>query len=377
MRAFVSYRRDDSRPITERICDRLFEHFGEAAVFKDVNSIAIGTDFRYALNQALDTCNSFLAIIGPRWLGQDPGWSVRRIDDENDFVRLEVATALQRQIAIIPVLVDGAPIPSQRELPSLLAGLGNLQALSVRHDPDFQGDIAYLIRTLVERHVIDELIVQMDKAPSDSLLGPVEEESLHQRFTEHHDRDHGNPLALVKRGILAYTWARTRGGGYRRAVEDFRTAIGIDSKLADPHFGIGTVYYDVAIADLIRRKRFRLNRKGKLRVNPTTGQPEMIAPDVELFFDKQSHAILMIALDELQTGMALRQASNPVAKAMAYEYVPSDVMNRIMSLRTMLGYQPLREPDQTMITILSMLANRMGSDEGECMFEIVDGGQGA
>lgn len=372
MKTFISYRRKDSTAVAERMADRLFTHFGEAAVFKDVNSISVGTDFRHALDQALDACDCLLSIIGPHWLGEDSTQSVRRIDDPKDFVRLEVATALYRQISTIPVLVEGAIMPSQSELPRDLIGLVDLQALTIRHDPDFHRDVDYLIRTLIERHTINDIIVEFDKRATPNPFNPTGQDQLREIFTQQHECDPHNPIALVRRGQQAFTTARIGESGYARALDDFRAAIGIDSKFADPHFGIGTVYYDVGIADLVLRNRYRIHRKGKMRLNTSTGQLEMLAPDVELFLDHQSGGILALALEELQTGMALKQATTPHENnVMAYEYMPSDVTNKILSLRTLLGYQPLREPDQTMITSLNMLIIRLCPDEAGSLLEVV------
>lgn len=375
MRTFISYRRYDSTAIAERMADRLFAYFGETAVFKDVNSINVGTDFCEVLNQALDACDCLLAIIGPHWLGEDPQHHVRRIDDPKDFVRLEIATALSRKIAIIPVLVEGASMPTQSQLPPDLVGLPSVQALRIRHDPDFHKDVDYLIRTLIERHTINEIIFEFDKRATPNPFNPTLEDPLRDIFTEQHECDPRNPIALVRRGQQAFTTARIGEGGYAQALADFRAALGIDSKFADPHFGIGTVYYDLGIADLVLRGRYRVHLKGKVRANKSTGQLEMLAPVVELFLDQQASGIFALALEELQTGMALKQNTTPNENnVMAYEYMPSDVNNKILSLRTLLDYQPLRELDQSLIMSLQMLLIRLRPDEAGDLLEYGDSG---
>ena len=102
---FISYRRDDSEGEAGRLYDDLVRAYGNDSVFMDVAGIAPGLDFRKAIDDNVAGCGVFLAIIGPQWATiTDPGGQ-RRLDDANDFVRLEIASALARNIAVIPVLV--------------------------------------------------------------------------------------------------------------------------------------------------------------------------------------------------------------------------------------------------------------------------------
>ena len=114
---FISYRRDDSADITGRIYDRLVQHFSRDTVFKDVDSIPLGIDFRQHLESALSQCRVFLAVIGDRWAGTDAATGKRRIDDPYDHVRLELELALARNIPVIPVLVRNFSIPGSDKLP--------------------------------------------------------------------------------------------------------------------------------------------------------------------------------------------------------------------------------------------------------------------
>jgi RNA polymerase sigma factor (sigma-70 family) len=145
---FLNYRRDDSRHITERIHDRLCQAFGADRVFKDLSSISPGNDFRLALQGALGNCQVLLAVIGKQWLSLADLGGRRRIDDEADFVRLEIETALNRSIRVIPILVDGALPPRPADLPVCLEGLAYAQMVSVRPDPDFHNDMDRLIAQL-------------------------------------------------------------------------------------------------------------------------------------------------------------------------------------------------------------------------------------
>jgi hypothetical protein len=149
-KVFISYRRDDSAPTTGRIYDRLVAHFGRDSVFKDVDNIPYGENFPRYISGVLADCSVMLAIIGPNWIDAAAPSGQRRLDDLADFVRVEIEGALQRGVPVIPVLVQGAHIPAREQLPPGLQGLVDLNALAVRNDPDFNGDM-YRLQTTLER----------------------------------------------------------------------------------------------------------------------------------------------------------------------------------------------------------------------------------
>jgi len=149
---FISYRRDDSADITGRIYDRLIQHFSREIVFKDVDSIPLGIDFRQHLEGALGQCRVLLAILGDQWMGNETAEGKRRIDDPRDHVRLELELALSRNIPVIPVLVRKGSIPAQDALPPSLRSLAYRNGIQVRPDPDFHGDIDRLIKG-IEPHL--------------------------------------------------------------------------------------------------------------------------------------------------------------------------------------------------------------------------------
>ena len=143
---FISYRRDDSADITGRIYDRLVQHFSRDTVFKDVDSIPLGIDFRQHLEAALSQCRVLLAVMGERWSGTDAATAKRRIDDPSDHVRLELELALARNIPVIPVLVRNFSIPAPDKFPHSLQSLAYRNGINVRPDPDFHGDMDRLIK---------------------------------------------------------------------------------------------------------------------------------------------------------------------------------------------------------------------------------------
>ena len=151
-RIFVSYRRADSADVTGRIYDRLVQRFGKEQVFKDVDSIPLGVDFREHLGGVVGRCNILLAVMGDQWLGPPGSGAPRRLDDSKDFVRIEIEAALQRDIPVIPILVRGAEVPQESDLPISLAALSYRNGIAVRPDPDFHRDMDRLIAGL-ETHL--------------------------------------------------------------------------------------------------------------------------------------------------------------------------------------------------------------------------------
>jgi TIR domain len=130
-RIFISYRRDDSRGYAGRLQGDLSRRYTEEHVFRDVE-IPPGADFGEYITSLVDKCNVVLAIIGPRWLDARDREGERRIDDPQDWVRLEIERALARDgVEVIPVLVDGARLPPREELPPSLLGLRRRNAFEL------------------------------------------------------------------------------------------------------------------------------------------------------------------------------------------------------------------------------------------------------
>ncbi|MBE9112707.1 SUMF1/EgtB/PvdO family nonheme iron enzyme [Nodosilinea sp. LEGE 07298] len=145
---FISYRRRTSIDITGRLYDRLVGHFGENSVFKDVDSIPFGVNFRHHLEQEVSHCPVLLAIIDPDWLGVADDRGRPKLANPADWVRIEIETALQRDRLVIPVLVGGAALPEESALPEGLKALAYRQSAQVRCDPDFHRDLDRLIHRI-------------------------------------------------------------------------------------------------------------------------------------------------------------------------------------------------------------------------------------
>jgi TIR domain len=143
---FLSYRRQDSAAIAGRVYDRLVKQFGENAIFMDVDSIPSGVDFRDRVTSALEQCDVLLAVIGREWEGKGPGR--RRIHDPEDFVRIEVQTALARELPVIPIVVDRARMPEKAELPTELEDLVFLNAVFLDQGRHFHHQVSELIDSI-------------------------------------------------------------------------------------------------------------------------------------------------------------------------------------------------------------------------------------
>jgi len=146
---FVSYRRDDAAGFAGRVEDELERRFGDVEVFRDVDDIASGEDFVRRLDHALQSCRVFVAVIGKTWLTARNADGTRRLDDPNDFVRQEISAALRRDVRVIPVLVDGARMPAEADLPEGLKSLARRQAHELS-DSRWDYDMGRLASTVEE-----------------------------------------------------------------------------------------------------------------------------------------------------------------------------------------------------------------------------------
>lgn len=144
---FVSYRRLETSHLAGRLYDRLAAKFGEDQVFIDVDAIAPGVDFAEEIFRAVAACQVLLALIGPVWLTAVDERGRRRLDDPDDLVRLEIEAALDRNVRVIPILVEGAGMPTRDDLPASLAGLARRNALAIRH-VTFQSDVERLMASI-------------------------------------------------------------------------------------------------------------------------------------------------------------------------------------------------------------------------------------
>ena len=147
LKVFISYRRDDSAGHAGRVHDRLQQVFGRDFLFMDVDSIPLGANFAKVLGEEIAKCDVLLAMIGPGWLDAHDENGNRRLENANDFVRIEVGAALKRGIPVIPILLEGTQVPKASQLPDDLKELALRNGLDVRH-ASFAEDMQRLIRRL-------------------------------------------------------------------------------------------------------------------------------------------------------------------------------------------------------------------------------------
>jgi tetratricopeptide (TPR) repeat protein len=200
---FINYRRDDSIGMAGRLHDRLAQTFGRDKLFMDVDHIPVGADFVAHLNSQVAACDVVLVVIGPNWLKIKDKAGQRRLHQPDDFVAIEIAAALARDIRVIPVLVDGARMPKESELPDSLKALARRQAAEVRH-AHFGKDA-------------EALVARMHEALGDEAAGP-------RRWRVRALAAVAAAVVLLLIGVGGYTsFRRLVEQGVQRAVDEERT----------------------------------------------------------------------------------------------------------------------------------------------------------
>jgi hypothetical protein len=193
----LSYRRTDAAAIAGRIYDRLASHYGKDSVFMDIDSIPFGVDFREHIGNALANSDILVAIIGPNWLGVDVE-GAGRINDETDFVRVEIETALQKKIPVIPVLVERAPMPKPNQLPESLKAFAFRNASDVDSGRDFHSHVDRLLASMDRMLGLETSRTPSDEATKRSIAGRL--------AVWLKSRPAIAAVALVLAGIAIYFW---------------------------------------------------------------------------------------------------------------------------------------------------------------------------
>ena len=159
---FLSYRREDSGGYAcEAIYDGLIQRFGTSLVFRDIDTIDPGVDFVEEIEQAVASCDVLIAVIGPKWLTATDNQGRRRLDDTKDWVRLELETALNRNIRVVPMLLNGVSMPEEEALPESLKTFARRQAIEIS-EKHFRSDLNRLLQSM-------EKIVAKSEGKSDSI----------------------------------------------------------------------------------------------------------------------------------------------------------------------------------------------------------------
>jgi uncharacterized membrane protein YhaH (DUF805 family) len=181
-RIFINYRREDDQAAAGRLYDRLLQHFDREQLFIDIEAIEPGVDFVKSLDEQVAKCIAFIAVIGPRWLNARSNDGNPKLDNPTDYVRVEIESALKRDIRVIPVLVDGASMPRPSDLPPSLHALVRRNAVEIAHHR-FAADCDDLAR-----HIKRALgVATTPSAPSQRLVGssvPQEEVGAKLRWSQ-------------------------------------------------------------------------------------------------------------------------------------------------------------------------------------------------
>lgn len=204
---FLSYRREETSHLAGRLADRLTDRFGAARIFMDVDSIEPGLDFAETLQRAIDRSDVLLALIGPQWLSIVDQHGRPRLADPEDFVALEVRTALARETTrVIPVLVDGAAMPTADDLPTSLSPLARRHAVRLDHET-FHSDVTGLLDRI-------SALLDPTESAAEDVAAPVIPEPGRRRWTSTRQLvGVGTVVLLILASLFAYRLIEPNGGG--------------------------------------------------------------------------------------------------------------------------------------------------------------------
>src|SRR5262249_32625461 len=163
---FINYRRGDDPGNTGRLFDRLQETFAPEQLFMDVDSIAPGLDFVRVLEEQVGQCDALLAVIGKGWIDARDDTGARRLDNPDDFVRIEIESALKQNKRVIPVLVGASQMPRPEELPEAIRPLARRNTVRLTHErfrADAQGLTKALQRALEEAEALRQAHAEAER----------------------------------------------------------------------------------------------------------------------------------------------------------------------------------------------------------------------
>jgi TPR repeat protein len=198
---FICYRREETAFAARAIHDRVVQRLERENVFLDVDNIDLGVDWFNVLTDRVGACDALVAVIGRNWVSSADKDGLRRLDDPDDFVRIEIEAALKRDVRVIPILVDGAAMPKASELPDSLKNLARRQGIEVS-PARFDADVEKLTRALVS---ILEARRSRDAA---------EAEAAHRAEAEHRAREAGEAERVARE-----EWVRQEAAEAARAEE--------------------------------------------------------------------------------------------------------------------------------------------------------------
>src|SRR5260370_26838553 len=171
---FICSRREDASLHAGRLYDHVSARFGAERVFMDIDTIRPGDDFVQVISDRIAGCDALIAVIGKNWLSCRDSRGQRRLDNPHDYVRIEIASALQRNVRVIPALGDGATMPSANDLPENIAPLARRNAIEISNAM-FRPSVERLIQTLdqtVRQNLLSFHRLFKVKPPAGGARGP-------------------------------------------------------------------------------------------------------------------------------------------------------------------------------------------------------------
>jgi hypothetical protein len=289
---FISYRRSDAGPYARLLQVQLSRRLPGTPVFMDLDSIDAGADFAEAIESGVQSCRALVALIGPRWVTVSDEQGRRRLDDPDDYVRLEIRTALERCARVIPVLVDDATMPQRQQLPDDLAKLARLNALRLSCDryPYDEGRLVTIIRKALATESTDTPSptasppgTAQPAAPSQrrrpsSLERAIEEARHALGWVPKSERSPGNDAdaAAITNGHTGYRRILRRG----LATVEFQTPEMLAGQVEGDHLDTYlTVEETEALAGEAERAEIPVKRDAAV-VRQAAGQIRLLAGDV-------------------------------------------------------------------------------------------------
>jgi tetratricopeptide (TPR) repeat protein len=248
---FISYRREESQWSARSLHDRLCRDFDATQIFMDIDAIALGEDFVKAIETTVARCDVLIAVIGNNWLTTKDEHGHRRLDNEEDFVRMEIATALKREIRVIPVLVDGVLMPRKDDLPEDLKPLVRRNALRIT-GTSFDGDCQRLAGAI--RQVLEKPAKSAPTPESEPPIKHVVEwaakgwEALMHEGEGDYDKAISDYSEAIRFNPNSGTYYVPRGKAYYRmksygeAISDFTEAIRLNPSHAEAYYNRGAAY---------------------------------------------------------------------------------------------------------------------------------------
>ncbi|HUR16967.1 MAG TPA: TIR domain-containing protein, partial [Candidatus Limnocylindrales bacterium] len=220
-RIFLCYRRGRDSGRAGRLRDRLTDEFGESDIFLDVSTLRPGVDFAEVIAQAVSAAAVMLVIIGPQWLEERDADGRRRIDSEQDWMRMEVSLALRSNVTVIPVLVEGASMPRASALPSDLRGLARRQAIELADDR-WEYDVRQLIDAM--RSSIGDTLPDSKRAATPRRPIRIYLSSTHTDLKEHRERVVGALRRVSEFVIVNEPTLADERGPVQRELQDLASA---------------------------------------------------------------------------------------------------------------------------------------------------------